>query len=371
MKNLLLNALLLLISFNTLLYSQKTMDVSLKIMYKGNPLCNWEVTLKHGDVALGKAITDDKGMAKFNGVTLLSKSVDAYGYKKTANGEKKWDVKGYIELNDAGHADFDFDPLVKEMGMPAMIENAWGLTIKDCGQVAATTSKAEEPKTVEKKEEDKTSITSTGIPSPAESNQALKANLESKLQTIDAKLEKKEKEKNKYTEGSKDHSDVLYEVEDLKLEKQLTQLQLEKTEKSIAQNNMPLKKDEREYYNQKEKEVKDAQKKLKENKKSGVLFGQEPTVEANNNEDKTGSTSEKDSKIKLNTMEELNEMTATQLKKLKVELNTQLTSKKMKLKTGGNKISADEKSKIDGEIQSIEAQIDLINQVLSTRKENE
>jgi hypothetical protein len=368
----------LFITFFTTVFGQKTMDVSLKITYKGNPLCNWEITLKHGDVALGKAITDNKGMAKFPGVTILSKSVDAYGYKKSANGEKKWDVKGYIQLNDEGHADFDFDPLVKEMGMPGMIENAWGLTINDCGNAAPTapvTSPSKTETTTTETEDSKNSAGTTlpTMASPAENNLALKQNLETKLQIIDNKLIKKEKEKTKYQEGSEEYSDAMYDIEDLKLEKQLTQLQLERTEKSISQNNLPLKKEDRDFYNQKEKELKESQKQLKERKKSGLLYGQTATeisnpVDATVDNDKNSTNS---SSITVNTLEELNEMSSTQLKKQKVELNTQATSRKMKLKTGGGKMSAEEKTHLEQELKSIDLQLERINQVLESRKENE
>jgi hypothetical protein len=367
-----------LLSFNALVFSQKKMDVSLKISYKGNALCNWEVTLKHGDVALGKAITDDNGFAKFPNVTVLSKNVDAYGHKKSANGEKKWDVKGYIELNDAGHADFDFEPLVKEMGMPAMIENAWGLTIKDCGQSSANSSKKEEAtsttSTAEKEVRPTETSTTSESPSLADNNKVMKENLEVKIQLLTNKLDKKEKEKAKYSEGSKEYSDVMYDIEDLKLEKQLTQLQLEKTEKSIARNNLPLKKEERDFYNEKEKEIKGAQKIMKENKKAGLLFGQKSTVAPAKNNEKSsksnkGNKENKESKLKLNSIEEINDMSTAQLKKLKVELNSQLTSRKMKQKTNSKKFTDEEKNQIDLEIKSIDAQLELINQVLSTRKD--
>jgi len=113
-------------------------DVTLKIRYNDLLLCNWEVTLKHGDVALAKATSDAKGICQFSGVRIISKSVDASGYKAHPGGDKKWDAKGYITLNEDYYGELDFGPIVKEAGMPvSMLEGAWGLTLNDCGGVVA------------------------------------------------------------------------------------------------------------------------------------------------------------------------------------------------------------------------------------------
>lgn len=134
--NQILLSLSLLCSFA--LHAQQ--DVTLKIRYNDLLLCNWEVTLKHGDVPLAKTTSDSEGICRFSGVSIMNKSVDAYGYKAHPGGDKKWDAKGYITLNDDFYAELDFGPIVKEAGMPVnMIESAWGLTLNDCGGAAVRT----------------------------------------------------------------------------------------------------------------------------------------------------------------------------------------------------------------------------------------
>ncbi|NBR15936.1 MAG: hypothetical protein EBU01_15370, partial [Crocinitomicaceae bacterium] len=143
--------------------AQKTLDVKLILKYKNSPLCNWDVTIKHGDVAIAKSKSNEKGEVVFKNATILSLSIDAYGYKAFNGGDKKWDVKGYIQLNDQGFAEFDFEPLVKDAGMPvSMLESAWGLTINDCGGVVANTPKSEE------KSSTSSSTTKTEEAKPAE-----------------------------------------------------------------------------------------------------------------------------------------------------------------------------------------------------------
>lgn len=122
-------------------------EVSIHFAYKNAPLCNWEVTIKNGNAAIGKGTTDQDGWLRLSGVSLMSKDVNADGIKKTSNGEKKWSVSGYIKLDDENTAIFDFEPVVKEVaqesGMPiSVFEGSWGLTLNDCsrGQATSTTT---------------------------------------------------------------------------------------------------------------------------------------------------------------------------------------------------------------------------------------
>ena len=137
-------------------FAQKTLDVKLILKYKNNPLCNWEVTIKHGDATIAKSKSNENGEVVFRNATIYSLNIDAYGYKAFQGGDKKWDVKGYIQLNEQGFASFDFEPLVKEVGMPvSMLENAWGLTLNDCGNVGIA------PKSEEKSTSTQSSQTET------------------------------------------------------------------------------------------------------------------------------------------------------------------------------------------------------------------
>jgi hypothetical protein len=153
--------------------------------------------------------------------------VDASGIKKTNNGEKKWDVKGYIQLNDQGVGKFDFEPLVKDAGMPAsMLEAAWGLTLADCAKGNTSSSSSNSSSSTPAKSE---SSTSTSAPkeeekeesaadiakSTAETLQSTKAMQESKVSNLTSKIAKKTTERSKYTAFTKDHSALSYEIKDL------------------------------------------------------------------------------------------------------------------------------------------------------------
>ncbi len=148
MKKLIVFTCLALLSLSHKLNAQEEAVVSLKITYNGKAVCGHDVTIKAGNVSLAKGITDEKGEVKFKPVMLPSHSVDVYGYKKTADGEKKWELKGYVTLNDAFHADITMETYINQMakdsGMPAsMLIGAWGLNVNCDGSVDHTDEKQE------------------------------------------------------------------------------------------------------------------------------------------------------------------------------------------------------------------------------------
>jgi hypothetical protein len=366
---------------NLSITAQKTMNVDLTITYKGAPLCYWDVTLKHGDVAISKGKTDDQGNVKFSNVGLLSLSVDASGIKKTNNGEKKWDVKGYIQLNDQGVGKFDFEPLVKDAGMPvSMLEAAWGLTLADCAKgntsSSSSNSSASSPTKSESstnsnqappKEEEKEESAADIAKSSAETLQNTKAMQESKVSNLTSKIAKKTTERSKYTAFTKEHSALSYEIKDLELDKELTQVKLDKTNAMIAKGNMPLNKSERESFNQREDAIKESQSKLEQSKKAGILFdgvnyeakketiqtapvstpvNNSPTTEKKSEtmeskevketKEESFKASETEAKpekgIQLMNTSDLAAMSVINLKKLKLEQNSKIASRKVSLK---------------------------------------
>ncbi len=283
--------------------AQSSKKVTMKITYKGNPLCNWDVTIKHGDVEIGRGTTDDQGKVDFGTVRLLSNGIDAYGYKKTPNGEKKWDVKGYIALNENGHADFDFLPLVEEMGMPGMIEAAWGLTLNDCGGSSGSSSgssgtssssttpdkpmgsaeqeaemdeweKEQEAKRAEQKaKQDQWNADWESGKTQAEGLQNTKKMQENKIATLGAKIEKSKAELAKLKPGTQEYSDKQYEIRDMEIERSLSELKLEKADKMIANGNAPLSKADRISLETREQPLKAEEDSLKQARKSGALYG--------------------------------------------------------------------------------------------------
>lgn len=130
--------------------------VKLKITYNGAGVAGNDVTIKHGDIALGSGRTDAGGNVTINASQLLSNSIDVYGSVQTDNGSKTWDVKGWVALDDNNYAELKFEELFAEMGIPAgMFAEAWGLTFSTQGQAAPAAEKpapvASKPKETETK----------------------------------------------------------------------------------------------------------------------------------------------------------------------------------------------------------------------------
>jgi hypothetical protein len=391
------------------------MNVDLTITYKGAPLCYWDVTLKHGDVAISKGKTDDQGNVKFSNVGLLSLSVDASGIKKTNNGEKKWDVKGYIQLNDQGVGKFDFEPLVKDAGMPAsMLEAAWGLTLADCAKgntsssssnsSSSTPAKSESSTgTSAPKEEEKEESAADIAKSTAETLQSTKAMQESKVSNLTSKIAKKTTERSKYTAFTKEHSALSYEIKDLELDKELTQVKLDKTNAMIAKGNMPLNKSERESFNQREDAIKESQSKLEQSKKAGILFDgvnyeakketiqtapvstpvntsattekkSEPmeskevkeTKEETLKASETEAQPEKEKGIQLLNTSDLATMSVINLKKLKLDQNSKIASRKLNLKAKST-MSPSQIEQYEKDIKVLEENIILLDIEITKR----
>lgn len=283
-KNLFIVLFFVNISYSSL--AQKSVDVTIRFVYKGKPLCNWDVTLKHGDVGIGQAKTNDDGVAQFSSVSLLSLSVDAYGYKKLQNGDKKWDVKGYIQLDNSYKTTFDFEKLVNEMGMPGMMEAAWGLTLNDCGVMSKPTKEELKPEDktssqsspTEKKSGDETKSTLNETKSTmdefkqmqqerSENLAEMKAGLNQKLVQLEAKKEKKSSKRAGLDPSSVEYSDLSYELAEIDLEIEETNLKIQKADKQIERGNLPLKKEDRAYFDVQEERIKENLKKLKSDKK--------------------------------------------------------------------------------------------------------
>ena len=123
-----------ILTSSILSFAQQTMDVTLKLTYNNFSLCHWDVELKHGDLVLARGVSDKNGEVRFGSVTLASRDVDASGKKNHSSGEKSWNARGYITLDENGYGSLDFSKMVEESGAPkSMMENAWGLTLNDCG----------------------------------------------------------------------------------------------------------------------------------------------------------------------------------------------------------------------------------------------
>lgn len=203
-------------------------DVNIRFVYQNAPLCNWEVTIKNGNASIGKGTTDRDGWLRLSGVSLMSKDINADGIKKTANGEKKWNVKGYIKLNDQNTAEFDFEPVVKEAaqdsGMPiSMFEGSWGLTLNDCGgspQASTTTTTT----TIQEGHTDSPTVTGNVSASVSFGKDDERKGIEEDIVRTSAKLQKSTLD----LESAGDDLEIqLYEAEIEEHELRLAWLQLE------------------------------------------------------------------------------------------------------------------------------------------------
>ncbi len=109
-------------------------NVQLKITYNGKGVANNDITIKVGDMTLGKGRTDAAGNVTINASTLPTPAIDVYGSVQTNNGSKTWDVKGWVTLNDNNYGELKFEDVFNEMGIPAgMFAEAWGLTFSTGG----------------------------------------------------------------------------------------------------------------------------------------------------------------------------------------------------------------------------------------------
>lgn len=392
-----LNLLAIALLFAINLIGQQSLPVHLKITYKGNPLCNWELTMKNGGMTLASGKTDDKGEVQFGNINVVSKSVDLYGFKKIPNGDKKWEVKGYIQLKESGITTFEFKPLVDEMGMPAMIESAWGLTLNDCVGNTKTTSQPskEQPET-------KNPVSSTPnepasepaktseLPDPRTSLENQKVGLQNKVNNLDTKIKKKESEIAMQKEGTKEWSALAYDIEDMKLEKEITQIKAERIDAQLAKGGtFMLSKSEKEPFDARSNPLEQRQKELKANEKKGIIFGQtsttptstvkptetpqqkteeprpldSPKSETKSNENKS------EEEIKIYNSNDLSNMSVAALRKHKLDCNTYAGRMKLSLKSKGSFLTPPQKEEYQRKIDLATQQVELVDAELSKRNE--
>jgi hypothetical protein len=106
-------------------------DINLKITYNGAGVAHNDITVKVGDAVLGKGKTDADGNVSIDGPSSFPRNIDVYGHVSTPNGEKNWDLKGWVALDDQNFFHIKMEDVLAEMGdmgMPTrMIAEAWGL----------------------------------------------------------------------------------------------------------------------------------------------------------------------------------------------------------------------------------------------------
>jgi hypothetical protein len=124
---------MLALAFTSFSQSEVTMTIS----YNGKPVCNYEITMKSGDAALGRATTDNNGQVVFHDVILITPHVDVYAHKNSHGVDKTFDVKGWVSIREDLTYDLKMEEVLKAMttesGMPeSMFADSWGLNELDC-----------------------------------------------------------------------------------------------------------------------------------------------------------------------------------------------------------------------------------------------
>jgi hypothetical protein len=405
-------------------FSQERHTVTLTLKYKNNPLCNYNVTIYNGDIPISTSKSNDKGVATFSNASLLSRSINASGVK-TANGsEKKWDVKGFITLDDSWSATLNFEQLIQEMGAPeSLMAAAWGLTIMDCSGSSSSNNSGTSSQGsgnqnndgIIKKEESSTPSTTTQNEEPEEQEKSLaenmadmkaqreqqqadrkamleqeKAQLTSRVQNLESKILKRKAERDSKENGTKEWSDLAYEVRDLELEKSIVETKLERTTDELAYGNQGLSKAERESYKNRLDKFETEQKETRRKQKDDVIFGQAPAseVKSETKEEKSEVKTEKkkeekaeekkeekkssdEEEFKVYTSEEIANMSAFNLKKLKLDTNGGISRRNFTLKTKKALLKPEEKTKIEKEILDLENLVKLIEAELIKREGTE
>lgn len=429
-KILLLSICFLVCSFALL--GQESKKVKLKIHYKNDAMCYWDITLKHGDVKIAEGKTDANGVVEFGYVRLASNVVDVYGVKKIPGGDKNFNVTGYVELDNNGYSDLDLVVIVEELGVPeSTIIALWGLDL-GCGGSSGSSSSSSENGYSSSSSSSSTNgnvtttsstkvtyKTSTGMeeeePEKKEPTQLEKWNAESeaaaakreaekeaerkqrqedwasgktqaeglensktmqsnKIARLQEKINDRTADRSKEKTGSKTHDELSYEIRDLELERDITKIKLERTEFQIAKSaTIPLTKAEKIGFESRIGPLEEEQKVLKQQQKDGVPFGGVKAVE----ETKTATAKEtaeaetEEKAAKTYTTEELAAMSAFNLKKLKLDLNSTITKRKLTLKTKAAFLTPTEKTTIEQEIVSLEQQVQLVEAEIAKRDTEE
>jgi hypothetical protein len=220
------------VSLSCLLVAQ----IHLKITYNQQAVCAYDITVKSNGMTIGKAISDDNGEVQFSGKG-ANAAVDVFGYKKTNNGEKKFDIQGYVKLDDQGFAHIKMEDLVKMMsedaGFPAnMMAAAWGLTDLDCGGTATTSTQTQKVEQAQEAavDDDQESI---GLPIEAESLALQEQGLKNEIASLENKWAKKLDEIEKQKAVGVDQREIKIaqlEADEIKLKSDRKKVALEKNQ---------------------------------------------------------------------------------------------------------------------------------------------
>ncbi len=359
MRTLILFALLLTTTF----YASAE-NVKLKITYKGDGLDGHKVSVCLGDAVLGTGTTDSGGEVTISVSSLPTRSIDLKGEKTCEGVRKSWSASGYVTLDGNNYAHVKMEDLVAEMVEASGGMMSEGMLVASYGLVCSGSSSGSGENTSggssESTSEGETESSSLPTMSREEMQAQQKQNLEDKIDNLQFKIEKKQDkiDSGKLT-GSK-KADGEQSIREWEIEQKIAQNKLDKLNLQMEKGS--LNKLERKQFKDKEDELK-AELKAVKSGKSVSTASEEATESAESaGEAATDATSEY-----VITETDLANMSNNDLKKRKLGLKSDLSKKKLKLKTRKNALSPNELKALEEEIAQIEAAIEIIEAELEKR----
>ena len=210
-----------------------------------------------------------------------------------------------------------------------------------------------------------------------------KQRLTSKVDNLRQKVAKRTAERDQYAHGTKDWSDLSYEVADLEFELKISETELEKATDELAYGQEGLSKSEKERYKTKLSKLESQQSENKKNQKNGLVFGEaqdaktapaqeekhaSPDKEAAKSTEKNPEEEEEKGVNKHYTAEEIALLSTFDLKRMKLDYNTLIGRRKLKLKTKSSFLSPAEKVAIQAEIDELTKQVEFAEAELVKRE---
>lgn len=326
--------------------------VKLKITYKGNGVANSDITIKHGDVALGSGRTDSGGNVSINASNLISRSIDVYGQKTCGGTTKNWDVKGWVTLDDDNFAHLNMDDVVKEMtsmGMSeGMLVSAWGLSASGCNDSGSGSSGKTDSGTSDAGSGSTTSSSSSSETIDWEQMRQDKldfqrSTLENDIDRLNDRIVKTKAHLNALRDGGEPEvtirrTEIDLEMDRLKLEDK--ELELEQVNAKLAGNR--LNKTRR-------NEIQDRQAQI------------ETDLDRLKDEDKKLKRDEKAMKEE----ENIDSMSKVDVRARLLDLKSSRKKKQLSLKMSGKRMDAEKKAALEAEVAGLDRRIERLEQRLA------
>lgn len=349
---------ILLFVFASLSLCAYSEEVSLKITYKGQGIQGHTVHVMIGGSTLGKGVTNASGEVSISVASLPSKHIDLKGEKTCNNGSKSWEVKGYVTLDDNNFHHLKMEEPMQEMVdasggfmSMSMLAASYGLV---CNESTSSSSQSSGDNTASQEGSGSSPIGGEiNLPTKEETLESKKQMLESRIENIDKKLERKTEKSEEEDIKSKDKNDLLYDIKELEIEKEIAQNDLDKVNLTIEKGR--LNKADKTRFKENDDLLKEELKQVKEDRKKGKELVSEE--EASNDYNYTE--------------EDLKNMSTLKLKKERMDLKTTLTKRKMKLKTKKTFMSPAEIEELEAKILKIEAAIEVLTKEIESRGEED